>query len=69
MADPSPTQDRTAQNMRFVIEPTIRGYWTACEKRGLIEGVFATQREALRFALRHARPRSAHDKSARQKVR
>lgn len=53
------------QKMRFVVERKTRGYWSACEKQGLIEGVFATQREALRFALRHVRPRAAPSEGTR----
>lgn len=51
--------------MRFVVDRSKTGYWTAREKQGLIEGVFATQREALRFAPRYLRPRTAPSEGMR----
>jgi len=39
---------------RFIVFLNARGYWVAREKLGLIEGVFPTQRQALRFALTFA---------------
>ena len=35
----------------FVVAQNARGYWIARERRGLIEGVFLSQREAINFAL------------------
>ena len=39
--------DRTS----FVVAQNALGYWIARERRGLIEGVFLSQREAINFAL------------------
>ena len=39
------------ERREFVIAKNARGYWSACERRGLIEGVFASRGEAIRFAL------------------
>ena len=36
---------------RFVVHQNAQGYWVASEKGGLVTGIFALQREALRFAL------------------
>ena len=36
---------------RFMVFLNAQGYWVAREKLGFIEGVFPTQREAIRFAL------------------
>jgi len=65
MSFSSPAKHPLPRKMRFVIDRATRGYWTACEKQGLIEGVFATQREALRFALRHLRPQTAPSAGSR----
>ena len=35
----------------FVVAQNAHGYWVAREDRGLIEGVFVNQRDAIRFAL------------------
>jgi hypothetical protein len=35
----------------FVVAQNPRGQWVARDRRGMIEGVFRTQREAVRFAL------------------
>jgi hypothetical protein len=35
----------------FVVAQNAHGYWVAREERGLIEGVFVNQRDAIRFAL------------------
>lgn len=40
-----------AQRRRFAVTQNARGYWIARESRGLIEGVFVNQRDAIRFAL------------------
>jgi hypothetical protein len=42
---------RYMAHRRFIVFLNARGYWVAREKLGFIEGVFPTQREALRFAL------------------
>ena len=39
--------DRTS----FVVAQNALGYWIARERRGLIEGVFLSEREAINFAL------------------
>jgi hypothetical protein len=44
----------------FTIEPNGRGAWVVRECCGLVEGEFATQREALRFALRELGRGRAH---------
>jgi len=43
----------------FVVAQNDRGQWVAREHGGLIEGVFHTQREAIRFALFETGSRSA----------
>jgi hypothetical protein len=40
-----------SQRRRFAVTQNTQGYWVARESRGLIEGVFVTQRDAVRFAL------------------
>jgi hypothetical protein len=39
------------QRRRFAVTQNAQGYWIARESRGLIEGVFVNQRDAIRFAL------------------
>lgn len=39
------------QRRAFVVAQNDRGQWVARETHGLIEGVFLTQRDAIRFAL------------------
>jgi hypothetical protein len=46
---------RRMAHRRFIIFLNARGYWVAREKLCCIEGIFPTQREALRFALRSAK--------------
>jgi len=36
---------------RFVVHQNPQGYWMASEKGGLVTGIFAIERDALRFAL------------------
>jgi hypothetical protein len=36
---------------RFVVSQNSQGHWIAREGTGLIEGVFRSQRDAVRFAL------------------
>jgi hypothetical protein len=43
----------------FVVAQNAHGYWVAREERGLIEGVFVNQRDAIRFALFETGNRSA----------
>ena len=43
-----PLADRHRQ---FVVSQNPRGKWVARETRGMIEGVFRDQRDAVRFAL------------------
>ena len=43
----------------FVVAQNGRGQWVAREKSGLIEGVFFTQRDAIRFALFETGDRAA----------
>jgi hypothetical protein len=43
----------------FVVAQNDHGKWVARERRGLIEGVFFTQREAIRFALFETGSRAA----------
>ena len=38
-------------HVRFVVHANAQGYWVASEKGGLITGIFALERDALRFAL------------------
>jgi hypothetical protein len=40
-----------SQSRSFVVARNARGQWVARERHGLIEGVFLTQRDAVRFAL------------------
>ena len=40
-----------SQSRSFVVAQNARGQWVARERHGLIEGVFLTQRDAVRFAL------------------
>jgi hypothetical protein len=35
----------------FVIHQNAQGYWVASEKGGCVTGIFAVERDALRFAL------------------
>ncbi len=44
---PAQAEDRKA----FVVAQNARGYWVARERRGLIEGVFLSECEAIHFAL------------------
>ena len=47
----------THSALSFTVEPSGDGSWTARERGGLISGAFASQAEALRFALAEmARP-------------
>ena len=39
------------RNRTFVVSRDPKGLWIAHEQHGLVEGVFRTQREAVRFAL------------------
>ena len=43
----------------FTVTRNERGQWVARETRGLIEGVFVTQRDAVRFALYESGGRGA----------
>lgn len=43
----------------FTVAQNDRGQWVARETHGLIEGVFVTQRDAVRFALFETGSRSA----------
>ncbi len=45
------TKNTTPPRAKFVIHQNPQGYWVASEKGGLVTGVFAIEREALRFAL------------------
>lgn len=48
------TIDRSSEcpgRRHFVVAQNARGYWVAREARGLIEGVFVSQRDAIRFVL------------------
>lgn len=63
------THDQTSSRTRFVIHQNRQGYWVASEKGGLAIGVFALQREALRFALFHLYPRAASRGGTRPAVR
>jgi hypothetical protein len=38
----------------FEVSVNERGYWIAKDREGLIEGVFRTQKDAIRFALDEA---------------
>ena len=40
-----------AEGRRFIVTQNEHGYWVASETRGLIEGVFISRRDAIRFAL------------------
>ena len=51
--------------MSFTIEQNARGLWVAREQGGFIEGVFTTQREAIRFALIELDRARAHAPLAR----
>lgn len=42
-----------------VVAQNDRGQWVARERRGLIEGAFLTQRDAIRFALFETGSRAA----------
>jgi hypothetical protein len=61
------------RNRTFLVTENPRGQWVAREGKGLVGGVFCTQRDAVRFALFEtgnpksvvviaggARPRAAH---------
>jgi len=50
--------DSRLDRVRFTVAPNAHGQWVARERRGLIEGVFLTQREAIRFALSETGHRS-----------
>lgn len=50
----SPTERRS-----FVVAQNKRGQWVVRESHGLIEGVFVTQRDAIRFALFESGSRGA----------
>jgi hypothetical protein len=47
----------TPSHTRFVVHQNGQGYWVASEKAGLVTGIFAVQRDALRFALSRLEPR------------
>ena len=49
----------TAPRRSFVVTQNPRGQWIARETHGLIEGVFLSQREAIRFALFEAGNRTS----------
>jgi hypothetical protein len=51
--------DDHAENRQFVVTQNARGYWVASETRGLIEGVFVSRRDAIRFALFESGNRSS----------
>ena len=44
----TPVIDR---NRQFDVTENAQGLWVAHERHGLVEGVFRTQRDAVRFAL------------------
>ena len=44
-------REPAAPRVRFVIHENKQGYWVASEKEGFITGIFALERDALRFAL------------------
>ena len=43
----------------FIVAQNERGEWVARERSGVIEGIFLSQREAIRFALFETGSRSA----------
>ena len=58
----SPSDNASASSMQrraFVVAQNERGQWVARERRGLIEGVFLTRRDAIRFALFETGSRSS----------
>jgi len=60
----SSTKDKTVPRTRFVVQENAQGYWVASEKGGLVTGVFAIERDALRFALSRLHGGSDHHRSA-----
>lgn len=60
------TQVQTSPHTRFRIHQNAQGYWVASEKGGLVTGIFAIQRDALRFALSRLRLRIALADAGRQ---
>lgn len=58
----SPSDESPSSQMQcrsFVVARNERGQWVARECRGLMEGVFVTRRDAIRFALFETGSRSA----------
>ena len=53
------SRSSSIQRRSFVVAQNERGQWVARQNRGMIEGVFLTQREAIRFALFETGSRSA----------
>jgi hypothetical protein len=52
-----PEKTATPPRTRFVVHQNGQGYWIASEKAGFVTGIFAVQRDALRFALSRLQPR------------
>lgn len=42
---------RRTERLCFVVTQNASGQWVAREQRGLIEGIFVSRRDAIRFAL------------------
>lgn len=59
-------KNRPSLRQRFVVHQTEQGYWLASEQGGLITGVFAIQRDALRFALAHVHRRIDDGQNAQE---
>ena len=53
------------RQLSFTIELNARGFWVARERGGLIEGVFPSQGEAIRFALIELARANSHSPLAR----
>jgi len=53
---------------RFVVHQNKQGYWVASEQGGLVTGIFAIERDALRFALARLH-RGTHDGQNAQETR
>jgi len=61
----APKKNPTPPSARFIVHQNVQGYWMASEKGGLVTGIFAVQRDALRFALSHLHPPIARWKENR----
>ena len=48
---PNSLRKNSPPRTSFVVHQNPQGYWMASEKGGLVTGIFAIERDALRFAL------------------